>query len=180
MDCKSNTGETAKVEKYRHMNFFVDHSIKNYGDGSWRTSMYTINLKLFHGDGLLWSARFGPSKYVGRKSEGSVSTGRNQLDLLGTFETWNYFSPQFYHCSIEVLDEKLQPYEYYREKIGFRDIRFHNRQFLINNYQIQFKIFKLDLNEFPTDSVTNHLRDLKVHNFNSVLLEAPGAKTRDI
>lgn len=165
-----------KSEKYRNLNFFVDHFIKNYGDSSWRTSDYRTKLKLYSGDSLLLSLRFGPLEYRTFKAEGMVSTGRNQLDLLGKFETWNHFNPKFYWYSIEVLDDRGRPYECYSRKIGFRDIRLNKNQLLINNYPIRFKAVILDPNDRFLDGSSDYLHVLKVHNFNSIVLENPGTK----
>jgi hypothetical protein len=164
-----------KSEGYKHMNFFVDHFVQNYGDSNWGTSKYRCNIRLFEGDSLVLRLRFGPSP-PGGKFQGMISTGRNQLDLLGHFEMWNTFNPRVYRYSIEVLNERGDPYEHYSDNIGFRDVRLIKDKVLINNYPVNFKTVRLQSNELPADSLTDYLRLLKVHNVNTVLLEGIGTK----
>jgi hypothetical protein len=46
-----------KSEGYKHINFFVDHFLQNYGDSNWGTSKYRCNIRLFEGDSLMLRMR---------------------------------------------------------------------------------------------------------------------------
>jgi hypothetical protein len=164
-----------KDNNYRYLNFFIDHFIKNSGDNTWAIKDYKIDLKLFKYNTLIKRTRFVDNLRREEAKEGWVGTGLNEMDYEAPVKLWNHFDPNLYSYTIEVLDRHERPYEYFNERIGFRDIRLIGRDIWINNNKVRFKTAKLASDVLHNGNLENHLRELKVNNFNSITIntEAP-------
>jgi hypothetical protein len=164
----------------RYYSFGIDQYIKNWGDAQWKTNDYAHKVKIFDKDEkIIREAKFrqrDPKPYHG--SEGYIYTIFSDVNYSTAFDLennlrpkvyqWNHYSPFVYTYTIEVLNDKLVPYEIFTEKLGFRYIEEVDNTILINRKQVLFKSTKVS----PTTQTIDKtfLFDLKRHNFNTIIL----------
>ncbi|MBX2964830.1 MAG: hypothetical protein KF845_01705 [Cyclobacteriaceae bacterium] len=92
------------------------------------------------------------------------------MDINTKVELWNHFSPNIYKYEIEVLNEEQRPYEIFGERIGFRDLRINEDEIFVNNVKLSVKAAEIKHNLITEDSLEYYLREIKLHNFNSIVI----------
>ncbi|MEP3384650.1 MAG: glycoside hydrolase family 2 TIM barrel-domain containing protein, partial [Flavobacteriaceae bacterium] len=97
-----------------------------------KTVVHTVAIKLLDGEEVVYN----------ETREVRLKTGRNTIDfntVLKDVKTWNAEKPNLYQLLIHLKDAKENTIEATSIKVGFRNIKIANNQFLVNGRAVLLK-----------------------------------------
>tara|TARA_R110001592_G_scaffold123108_4_gene330632 strand:+ start:11446 stop:14661 length:3216 start_codon:yes stop_codon:yes gene_type:complete len=164
------------VDKVTVRDFRITSDLENnYTDGVFKADIKVdnntkkeqtraIEIKLLDGDKEVYSE----SKVI------KLNTGRNTIDfnkVLKNVKTWNAEHPNLYSLLIDLKDDKNNTIEATSIKVGFRNIKIVNSQFLVNGQPVLIKGANLhDHSDTEGHAVTEEVtfKDLEVMKQNNL------------